>query len=268
MVEASLPRPGLGTWQNTDPKQCAASVEAALEMGYRHVDTARMYGNEAAVGEGVRRADVDRSEVTVATKLWMDELSPSDVGPATRDSLETLGLEAVDLLYVHWPARDYDPDVTLPALARVREEGLAREIGLCNMTPELLGEAVRAAPCPIQAHQVEMHPLLPQGELVEQAADHGLDLVAYSPLARTRVGEVEEVREVARRRDATPAQVSLAWLMRWDHVVPIPKATGEAHIRENWEARELELSEGDLELLDGIDRRERLVDPGFSPLWD
>jgi 2,5-diketo-D-gluconate reductase B len=268
MAEASFPRPGLGTWQNNDPTQCAASVETALETGYRHVDTARMYGNEAAVGEGIRNADVDRSEVTVATKLWLDELSPSDAEAAARDSLETLGLDHVDLLYVHWPARDYDPDVTLPALARLREEDVTREVGVCNMTPELLEEALRSAPCPVAAHQVEMHPLFPQEELVEMAADHDLDLVAYSPLARTRVGEEPAIREVAGRRDATPAQVALAWLMVWDHVVPIPKATGEDHIRENWEARELELTEEDHQRIAGIDRRERLVDPGFAPLWD
>lgn len=268
MVEASLPRPGLGTWQNTDPHRCAASVATALEVGYRHVDTARMYGNEAAVGEGLRKADVDREEVTVATKLWIDELSPSDAEAATRESLETLGLDHVDLLYVHWPARDYDPQVTLPALARLREEGLTREVGVCNMTPGMLEEAVQAAPCPIEALQVEMHPLLPQGELVEATGDLGVDLVAYCPLARTRVSDLEVLREVAGRHDATPAQVSLAWLMGWDHVVPIPKATGEDHIRENWAARDLSLTDGDREAVAGVGRRERLVDPGFAPLWD
>jgi diketogulonate reductase-like aldo/keto reductase len=260
-----LPDIGFGTYKLTG-EACADAVETALDVGYRHVDTAQMYENEAAVGDGLARADVEREEVFVATKVWRDRLAYGDFVESTYRSLDRLGLDRLDLLYVHWPLETYDADETLRALDALYNEGKIDHVGLSNFTPELLAEARVKLDAPIYAHQVEMSPLCPQEELLADAREHGQRLVAYSPIARGSVTDVPEIREVADRRDATPAQVSLAWLMAKD-VVPIPKAGSPDHIRENFAARELDLSSDDVARIDGIDRTERVVDFPNAP-WN
>ncbi|USZ69004.1 aldo/keto reductase [Halorussus salilacus] len=260
-----IPRLGLGTWQNTDPDECAESVRTALETGYRHIDTAQAYDNEEHVGEGIARSDVDREDVFLATKIWLSNLSGDDVLSTAEESLDRLGVDYVDLLYVHWPAREYDPEDTLPAFDELRERGLVRNVGVSNFEPEHLDEAREILDSPIVANQVECHPLLPQDELVAYGRDHDVDLVAYSPLARGAVFDVPEIREVAEKHDASPAQVSLAWLFQRDGVAAIPKATGGDHIRDNYGALDVELDDEDVAKIDGIDERNREVDPDFAP---
>ncbi len=267
MTDATVPKLGLGTSGNTDPEQCKESVRTALEMGYRHVDTAQMYDNEAAVGDGIAAADVPREEVTVATKVLPSNLAREDVLETVPESLDRLGLETVDLLYVHWPMRAYDPEETLAAFDEVHERGLTRHVAVSNFSPELLDEARDLLSTPPVANQVEMHPLLPQEELVAYAERHGLTIVAYAPLGQGEIFDEPALQAVAERHDATPAQVSLAWLADHDVVAPIPKATGEAHIGENYEALDLELTDEDRAEIDAIDRRERLVDPDGAP-WN
>lgn len=259
-----MPRLGIGTWQNTDPAACANAVRAALEMGYRHVDTAQAYDNEADVGRGIEQADVDREDVFLATKVWIDNLEPSAVEETARASLDRLGTDYVDLLYVHWPARTYDPERTLPAFEELRDEGLIERIGVSNFEPEQLETARSILDAHIYANQVEMHPLLPQRELREYMAETDIELVAYSPLARGEVFEVPEISRIAEEHDASEAQVSLAWL-RAKGVTAIPKATTEAHIQDNWASLDLDLDDSDIETIDGIQRRDRRVDPSFGP---
>jgi len=255
---------GLGTWQNDDPAQCADSVETALNIGYRHIDTAQAYGNEAAVGEGIAAADVPREEVFLATKVWLSNLAYDDVLSTTRESLEKLGVDYVDLLYVHWPARTYDPEETLAAFDELYDEGTVHRVGVSNFTPDHVAEAREILDAPVFANQVEMHPLLQQDALVEYATETGLELVAYSPLARGEVFEVPELTDIAEKHGVSEAQVSLVWL-REQGVTAIPKATGEAHIRDNWESLALELDDSDIERIDAIDRADRKVDPDFGP---
>ncbi|MFC7198690.1 aldo/keto reductase [Halospeciosus flavus] len=257
---------GLGTYKNTDPAECAATVEMALDVGYRHVDTAQMYDNEAAVGRGIERAPVDREDVFLATKVHPENLAYEDVLDTTEESLEKLGTDYVDLLYVHWPAKAYDAEETLSALDELHDEGRIEHVGLSNFTPALLDEARDHLDAPVFAHQVEMHPLLQQETLHEYAVEHDHWLVAYSPIARGEVFDVPEIREIADKHGVTPAQVSLAWLVQKENVAAIPKATG-AHVRENWEARELELDERDVTTIDGLGGEERLVDPEMAP-WN
>jgi 2,5-diketo-D-gluconate reductase B len=257
---------GLGTY-DLDPAACAESVETALGVGYRHVDTAEMYDNEAAVGEAIAAADADREDVFVSTKIHSANLAHDDVLASARACRDRLGVAAIDLLYVHWPIRSYDPDETLAAFDRLYEEGLIRRVGLSNFTPDLLDEALERLDAPLFAHQVECHPLLPQEELRAYAREHGHRLVAYSPLAKRRVTEVPELVEIAEPRDATPAQVALAWLLSKEHVAVIPKSTSPDHIRENLAARELTLSHDEIERIDAIDRRERQVDFDAAP-WN
>jgi len=261
-----IPMLGLGTWKNSDPEVCATSVTHALEMGYRHIDTAQAYSNEQAVGTGIAKASVDREEVFVATKVWIDSLAYDDVLETTAESLQRLGLESVDLLYVHWPARSYDPESTLRAFNELYEQEQIDQIGVSNFEPEQLREAVEISDAPIVANQVECHPLLQQPELRETAADLDVTLVAYSPLARGDVFDVSELREIAGEHGVSPAQVSLAWL-RQNGVVAIPKATSKAHIADNWHSLSLTLSDADLERIDEIGTQRRLVDPDFGP-WN
>ncbi|SDM56103.1 Aldo/keto reductase [Halogranum gelatinilyticum] len=266
-----MPRLGLGTYQNTDREQCIESVRTAIEMGYRNIDTAQMYDNEAYVGEGIARAldemDGDREDLFVATKLDTDNTGYDDVVETTKESLDRLGLDSVDLMYVHWPLDAYDAEETLPALDEVVDEGLVDHIGLSNFRPDQLDEAREILDAPLFAHQVEMHPLLPQEELVSYAQEHDHTLVAYSPVARGEVADNETIADIADAHDASPYQVSLAWLLSKDNVAAIPKATSEAHIRDNFEALALELSDEDLAAIDAIDDRNRLVDFDEAP-WN
>ncbi|SEV87535.1 aldo/keto reductase [Natrinema salifodinae] len=261
-----MPMLGLGTWQNEDPEECAESVRTALEMGYRHIDTAQAYGNEEAVGEGIAAADVDREDVFLATKVWIDNLSHDDVLETTRNSLDRLGVDYVDLLYVHWPSREYDAEETLSAFSELYDEGLIEHVGVSNFLPEQLAAAVDACDAPIFANQVELHPLLPQAEIREACADYDIEVVGYSPLARGQVFDQPEIQEVAEKHGVSEAQVSLAWA-REKGVTAIPKATGEDHIGDNWESLTVELDQEDVDAIDSIDETSREVDPGFAP-WN
>ncbi|WP_440008142.1 aldo/keto reductase [Halomicrococcus sp. SG-WS-1] len=262
-----LPRIGLGTYDNTDPEQCADVVAAALEMGYRHVDTAQEYDNEAYVGEGIAQANVDREDVFLATKVWDDNLAHDDVLASTNESLDRLGVDSLDLLYVHWPRDTYDAEDTLPAFDELYDEGTIDHVGVSNFTPDQLDTARETLDAPIFAHQVEMHPLLQQEELQEYAREHDHWLVAYSPVARGKVTEVDEIREVAEKHDATPYQVSLAWLAAKENVAAIPKTSSEEHLQDNFEARKIDLDDEDVAAIDGIEREERIVDPDDAP-WN
>nr|WP_217629012.1 aldo/keto reductase [Halopelagius longus] len=259
-----MPMLGLGTWQNDDPDDCADAVETALNMGYRHIDTAQAYDNEEAVGRGIQNADVDREDVFLATKVWIDNLSYDDVLATTEESLDKLGVDYVDLLYVHWPSREYDPEETFRAFDELVDDGKVERIGISNFEPEQVDEAVETADNAIFANQIELHPLLPQKELREHCADRDVEIVAYSPLARGEVFDVPELSDVAEKHGVSEAQVSLAWL-REKGVTAIPKATGEDHISDNWASLSVELDDEDVEKIDGIDRTERQVDPGFAP---
>lgn len=266
-MPADIPRLGLGTYQNDDPEQCAESVRTALNMGYRHVDTAQGYENEAAVGEGIAAADVAREDVFLATKITTDKLAYEDALASTRESAEKLGVDTIDLMYVHWPIRSYDPEGTTQALNELHEEGTIGAVGLSNFRVDQLNDAMARLDAPMVAHQVECHPLLPQPELREHAVKHDYWLVAYCPIARNEVADVPAIQRVAEKHDASPAQVSLAWLLSKENLIVIPKATSEAHIRDNWEAQRLDLDDEDIAALNNIEERRRLVDFDEAP-WN
>jgi diketogulonate reductase-like aldo/keto reductase len=261
---SGMPMLGLGTWQNDDADQCAASVKTALEMGYRHIDTAQAYGNEDAVGEGIAAADVPREDVFLATKVWISSLSHDDVLETTQESLDRLGVDSVDLLYVHWPARSYDPEETLPAFDELVDDGKIDRVGVSNFEPDQVDRAREVLDAPVFANQVEMHPLLQQEDLRAYAAETDLELVAYSPLARGQVFENDTIVEIADAHDASPAQVSLAWL-REKGVTAIPKATGQDHIADNFGSLDVALTDEDVAAIDDIGETDRRVHPDFAP---
>ena len=268
IADSPVPRLGLGTWQNTDFDQCRESVRTAIEVGYRHVDTAELYENERGVGAGVAAADVPREDVFLATKV----LHPRNAGDVTRDSiraalegcLDRLAVDYVDLLYVHWPS-DYDLDLVHSTLAAARDDGLVHGVGVSNYESEHVDRALATDPA-IIGNQVECHPLLPQADLREHCADVGVDLVAYAPLAHGNVFDLPELQQVAENHGVSVPRVTLAWL-RQKGVAAVPKATSEGHIRDNWASRDLELAEEDVAAIDGIERTERFFDPDYAPEW-
>jgi len=264
---SQLPALGLGTWQNTDPDACRESVRTALDAGYRHIDTAQYYGNEELVGEGIAETDVARDDVFVATKVHAEKfgLAHEEVIEGLEVSLDRLGLDSLDLLYVHWPVGNYDAAETMPAFDELREEGLIDHVGLSNFSVELLDEAREHLDSPLFAHQVEMHPLLQQDELVAHAQDHDYNLVAYSPLARGNVFDIPEIEAIAEKHGVSEPQVSLAWLRSKENVHAIPKASSEDHIRDNLASLDLELDADDIAQIDAIERTERYVERDGAP---
>ncbi|MEZ3117511.1 aldo/keto reductase [Halobaculum sp. MBLA0147] len=248
-----LPPVGLGTMGVDDP----TVVREALAAGYRHLDTAQIYENETVVGAGLAASDVPRESVTVATKLWIDALRDDAVRPSTERSLDRLELDAVDLLYVHRPRGEYDPETTLPAVEAVRRAGLTAAVGLSNFDPDQLAVAHDHLD-EIAAHQVEFHPYWGDERLLADAREHGYPIVAYSPLAGGEVLSDPVIREIADTRDTSPAAVSIAWVCSHDPVVTIPKASSPAHLRANLAAAELELSDAEIERIDGIEREVEL----------
>ncbi|GAB7093619.1 aldo/keto reductase [Halolamina litorea] len=259
MSDIDLPDIGFGTSGATGD-DCVESVRTALDAGYRFLDTAQMYDNEPAVGAGMRLADVDRDDVVLASKILPDNLGYEDAKRTSEESLKRLDVDAVDLLYVHWPTGAYDPEESLRALDELHEAGVARSVGVSNFTPELLDEAREILDADITAHQVECHPLFPQDELRAYADDHGHTLVGYCPLGQGEIFDTPELQTVADRHDTSVAAVCLAWAME-KGVVPIPQSTDPEHIRANYEATALELTDEDVATIDGIEDEERLIDP-------
>jgi 2,5-diketo-D-gluconate reductase B len=259
-----MPVLGLGTWENTQPEECRKSVEEALNMGYRHIDTAQAYGSESEVGDGIERSDVEYGDVFLATKVWISNLGYNDVIETTGESLEKLGVDYVDLVYVHWPAQAFDMEETFNAFGELYDRGLVERVGISNFEPEQVEEATRVSDVPIFANQIEVHLMLPQDELIEVCQEQDIEVVAYSPLARGGVFQNEAISEVSNKYDVSEAQVSLAWL-RQRGITAIPKATSENHIRDNWESLGLSLSDEDMRLLNKISNHQRRVDPSFAP---
>ncbi|SDN09538.1 2,5-diketo-D-gluconate reductase B [Halogranum gelatinilyticum] len=265
MTTLELPAIGYGTSGKEEGDVWTDSVAAALDAGYRHVDTAQMYENEAEVGAGIRQSSVDREDVILATKVHPDNLAADDAVRTANESLDRLGVEKVEMLYVHWPAKAYDAAETLSAFDELHDEGVMDYVCLSNFTPELLDEARSILDAPIAAHQVECHPLLPQDELRAYAKQHGHHLVGYSPLGRGEILDHPVLSDIASKHDVSTAQVCLAWAIEHD-VVPIPKATGD-HITDNLRASELQLDDEDLTAIDSIDERRRVIDPDIGP-WN
>jgi len=264
MKGAQVPALGFGTWQ-MEGADCRSGVAHALELGYRHIDTAQIYGNEAEVGAGLADAEVARDAIWLTTKVWYEKASADAVKRSTEESLRKLGTEYVDLLLFHWPNDDTPMETTLGALADLQEQGLTRHIGVSNFTPTLLKRALDAAP--IAALQVEYHPFLAQEPLLALCREHGLLFTAYSPLARGGVLEDSTLKSIGERHGKSPVQVVLRWLIDQPQVSAVPKAASAAH-RESNLALDFELGDEDRKAIDGLARGERVIDPSFAPDWE
>lgn len=255
--------PGLGTYSLTG-KTGTELVRTALESGYRHVDTARLYGNESEVGDALDAAAVDRESVLVATKVAHfeePEPTPDYVRTAVDESRGRLGVDRIDLLYHHWPRRESDIETVLPVFEELVDTGTVANVAVSNYPIRYLERIEELVDVPIIANQIEMHPLLQQTELYDYLRERDTSLVAYSPIAQGRVFDVPELTDIAARHDTTPAMVSLAWLLGKEGVIPVPRSSSPAHITANLAARDLTLDSDDVETIESIAREERREDP-------
>jgi 2,5-diketo-D-gluconate reductase B len=268
-MHITIPQLGLGTFRLKDDVAIDA-VATGLELGYRHIDTAQIYGNEAEVGQALAASGVARADVFVTTKIWTENLAAGRLRASLEESVARLRTDHVDLALIHWPSPGGAVSVaeSMEALLAAREAGLARAIGVSNFPVALLAEAIAAVGADnIATNQVELHPFLQNRTLDAYMLDAGIHLTAYMPLAYGRVMEDATIRRIATAHDATPAQVALAWAMAKGHAV-IPSSTRRANLESNLRARDLILSTQDLAAIDALDRGERLVDPDFAPRWD
>ena len=238
----SVPKVGIGTWR-MDEGTAERTVTRALEMGYRHVDTAQLYENEAGVGRAIAAAEVDRADLFVTTKInpWQRHFDAM-VG-SVEESLQKLGLDQVDLLLIHWPNPLADLETVMAALDESRERGLTRHIGVSNFGRDRLDRARDLADAPIVTNQVQFHPFWPQRELLEYCQDEDVLLTAYSPLAHGGVLSDGLLAELAAKYEKTPAQIALRWVTAHDGVITIPKSTSAEHLAENLALFDFSLSE-------------------------
>jgi 2,5-diketo-D-gluconate reductase B len=260
-----VPALGFGTWKITGPA-ATESVADALEIGYRHIDTARVYRNEREVGRGIAESDVPREEIWLTTKVPYQDAAPDRFRACAEASLRDLGTDYVDLLLLHWPNPDVPIGRTLEAMRALQEEGRIRHFGLSNAPAGVLREAVGLAP--VLCNQIEYHPLLAQSRLLELAREADVLITAYSPLAHRRVLEDETLRRIAERHGRTAGQVALRWLLDQPHVSPIPKASSHERRLENWQALELALTDEDRAAIDALPKDVRTMDPPWAPEWD
>lgn len=258
---------GLGTWR-LKGAECRSAVEQALALGYRHLDTAEMYGNEDAVGAAIAAARLPRGDLHVTTKVWWEHLSPEGIKRALAASLKALRLDYVDLYLIHWPAPEMDLPAALEALMAVREEGLARHIGVSNFPTALLRRAVEEVGAPIVCDQVEYHALLDQSAVLEYARAKGLFVTAYCPLAQGKLAEHPALAGIAKKHGASPAQVALKWLLDQPDVVAIPKAARHESQSANLAAWNITLDDADRAAIAALPKDQRIVNPGFAPAWD
>ncbi len=262
-----MPKLGLGTWRMKGD-ECREAVERALSLGYRHIDTAEMYGNEEAVGAALNGARLPRGDIHVTTKVWWDHLAPDAMRRAIEASLQKLQTDYVDLYMIHWPSPDMDLPAALATLVKLKEEGLAHAIGVCNFPVALLRQAVEEIGAPIVANQVEYHVLLNQDPVLGYLGAHDMALTAYCPIAQGKLADHEELGVIARKHDATAAQIALKWLLDQPGVAAIPKAQRRESQVANLEALKIELDDADRAAIAALPKTQRMVNPGFAPAWD
>jgi 2,5-diketo-D-gluconate reductase B len=265
---AKMPAIGFGTMEL--PHRPAELVAAAIAAGYRHIDTARKYGTEERVGEGIRASGIERNELFVTTKVTEENAREADFLCSAETSLKALGLNYVDLLLIHWPQPKVPFAETFGALAKAKRSGLTRHVGVSNFTLAMLEEAVHVCPEPLVTNQVEYHAYLPQDRMLAALKRHDMILTAYCPVARGKLLDDPIIGEIAEARGKTHAQICLRWLIQQPMVAAVPRALEEAHIREDLDVFDFSLSDGEMRQISALRRRNiRIADPPErAPKWD
>lgn len=250
-----MPLLGFGTYRAADGPEVEDSVAEALRVGYRGVDTASFYGNEAGVGRAIAASGVAREQLFVATKVWRDEMGFDETRSALDRSLRRLGLDHVDLYLIHWPIEGMVAD-TWRAMESVRADGRARAIGVCNFLPHHIEELLASAEVPPAVDQVEFHVRLQQPRLQEYLAERGITLQAWAPIVRGRLGDIAEVVRIAEAHGKTPAQIGIRWILQRGHAA-IPKSVRPERIAENADVFDFELATDQMAALGSLDLDQR-----------
>ncbi|MDG5816116.1 aldo/keto reductase [Chitinispirillales bacterium ANBcel5] len=258
----TIPVLGLGTWKLTG-NSCFTTVMKALEIGYRHIDTAAAYGNEDQVGKALKKSGLKRSDLFITTKIWYDSLKYQDVLKQFDQSMQKLNCEYIDLLLIHWPNETIPLEETLEAFQKLVETAGVRSIGVSNFSLTKLKKAIGLSSLPLCTNQVEFHPFLNQKELLKYCKNNGVVLTAYCPIARGHVFKDPLLQSIAREKQINEAGLSLAYLMQKGMVV-IPKASSASHLLQNYAAKEVSLSTKEIELIDTCNRDQRLVNPQWA----
>jgi 2,5-diketo-D-gluconate reductase B len=265
---AEIPAIGFGT--SGMGYVTAEHVATALKAGYRHIDTARKYGTEPAVGEAMRVCDIPRRDIFVCTKVSHENLHAGDFARSVDESLKALGVDYVDLLLVHWPEKNTPLAETMGALAKAKRQGLTRHIGVANFNIAMLDNAIALCPQPLVTLQVECHPYLDQSKVIAACRERGLVLTAYCPLARGRIKGDPLLTGIGRRYGKTCAQVALRWLMQQQMIAAIPRSSNAARIAENIDVFDFKLDDDEMRRIGALKRRDgRSANPaGRAPVWD
>lgn len=263
-----IPAIGFGTFELAPP-DAEAMTAHALEIGYRHIDTAQMYRNEEAVGSGLRRSGVARKDIFLTTKIWFDDFADGDLQQAAQRSLDRLDTDYLDLLLLHWPNPAISLSETLNALNDVRDRGLTRNIGISNFTTQLVEGAVEESRAPLVVNQVEYHPYLSQAPVKQVLDKHGMALTAYCPLAQGRVFSDATLKRIGETYGKNAGQVALRWLLQQGDVIAIPRSTKPEHVTSNLDVFDFELTREHMNEITALQSAGgRIVSPSFAPEWD
>lgn len=266
--DVTIPKLGYGTWELSGDAARQATA-TAIEVGFRHIDTAAVYGNEREVGDALADSGLPRDELFVTTKIWTDAIEAGRQMEAMDESLQRLGLEHVDLVLLHWPLSNRPVADQVGPLGDIQKSGKARLIGVSNYTTSMLDEAVKASDVPLAAIQVEYHPHLDQSKLLCAAREHDMMFTSYAPLGQGELLNNPEIMELAKDKGVTPAQYILRWHMQQENVTAIPKASSRGHMEENFDIFGFELNDAEMTRLFDMARPDgRVVDPKWAPAWD
>ena len=256
----SMPALGFGTSPMTGGLS-ADTVAAALKAGYRHIDTARKYGTERAVGEAIRVSGLPRNDIFLTTKVSHENLRAGDFAKSVDESLAALGVDYVDLLLIHWPNPEIALSETMPALAKVKRRGLARHIGIANFNVALLEQAIKLCPEPLAALQAEYHPYLDQSKLLAAVREHKLVFIAYCPLGRGRLFGDPVLAEIAGQRGRSVAQIALRWLLQ-QNIAAIPFSSKPQRIADNFNVFDFTLTDVEMKRIAALKRSDgRVANP-------
>lgn len=264
----SVPKLGLGTWMLRDA-ECTQAVKDALACGYRHIDTAQIYENEAEVGKGIAESGVARDDIFLTTKIWREEVCAGRLERSLDESLKKLRTDAVDLLLIHWPVNDVPFAETMEALRSVQQKGKTRLIGVSNFTTAQMKTCIEELGAPLVTNQVEYHPFLSQQPVLDFARAHGMFLTSYSPLGRNKFADDSTLGDIANTHGKSVGQVILRWHVQQAEVVAIPKSGTKAHIEANIAIFDFALSDAEMAAITQLTRQnKRLINPEFAPEWD
>ncbi len=265
---ARVPVLGFGTWQ-LKGETCTDVVRYVIdEIGYRHIDTAQAYENETEVGRAIRESDVPREDIFLTTKIWMDQLEPENMITSADRSLDRLDMEHVDLLLIHWPNDAVPLSESLDALKRIKDAGKARHIGVSNFTVALLREAVEENGADLLCNQVEYHPFISQGPVLDFLRGAGMMLTAYCPIAQGEVFKSPTLQRIGETHGKNEAQVALRWLIEQDGVAAIPRSSNKDRAAQNFDIFDFALGDGEIAEIDGLEQGHRLINPSWAPAWD